>query len=179
MDSTGITDEPKVRRLNTARRRRAVLSAAVVVLVLGISLASYLAIRPRTAPLLPVNIIAQVSGFTPYFYSGTIPAGFTAKTADISYEQGILLIPLVHPSGTNLVITEQSLPADVTPESIQQNGTPVKTHIGNATINDIEGRLVGTLIPSDKRTLILITATDKSNKPALTSLLQQLTPIRK
>lgn len=173
------SNEIPVRRIrNFATLRGIVIGAAVVVLALGVVLAGRLAARPQATSLLPPSIIAQIKSFTPYFYTDAVPAGYSMKTTQISFERDVLIVPLNSPNGPPLVLSEQAMPGNLTPEAVQQNGSPVSTSVGKATINDIEGRLVGTLIPTDKRTLILISGAEKADKNALTSLLQQLKPVR-
>lgn len=128
------------------------------------------------ASLLPERIATQATTFDPYFYRNKIPAGYTFDDSRISFDQGVLIVPLAKPGSPAITLTEQAAPANVTAENLQQNGARVSGTAAPATINDIEGRLLGTMIVSTQqgRTLVLLNAPGNADKADLTALLQGL-----
>ena len=135
--------------------------------------------QPET--LLPAALLQQAHGFTPYFYAGQIPAEYTLDTSKATIDQGVLIMPLTSAGKPSIVLTEQSAPSSVSQQDLQQNGDKVDGTIAPATINDIEGRLLGTMIVADKQghTLILLNALGNANKADLTDLLQGLRPTKR
>jgi hypothetical protein len=133
----------------------------------------------RAVPLLPPAIVSQIHDFTPYFYFHHVSGGYTIDKAHISFESNILMVPLTGPnSSTTVVLTEQSMPPKLSAQDIQFNGTGVDGTIYPATINEIEGRLVGTMIDAKHRTLILISAPEGVGREDISLLLQGLKPLR-
>ncbi|HKU18301.1 MAG TPA: hypothetical protein VJP80_03420 [Candidatus Saccharimonadales bacterium] len=128
----------------------------------------------RAPGLLPSTITAQIRTFTPYFFVGQVPAGYAVNSANITFDQGVLFIPLTKSGAPAITISEQLVPKSVSSDTMQQNGQSVPTSIGNATINSVEGRLVGTFIVD--KTLILLSSPSDSNMNELTVLLQGLRP---
>ena len=130
----------------------------------------------QPATLLPAAMVQQVHDFTPYFYTGQIPAGYTLDTSKASLDQGVLIMPLTNAGKPSVVLTEESMPSSVSQQDLQQNGSKIAGTIAPATINDIEGRLLGTMIVANKRgrTLILLNAPGNTDKADLTVLLQGL-----
>jgi hypothetical protein len=165
-----------------ARKRRprptaAMGTAAAVLALLGVGVLAVLHFASKPASLLPPGIAKQINGFTPYFYYKQVPGRYAVQTAQITYGNGVLIVPLEGPDGTRLVLTEQAMPADLSARAVQQNGKAVETSTGKATINGVEGRQVATLIPYRGRVLILINATAETNPDDLGALLQQLKPV--
>ena len=126
--------------------------------------------------LLPADIGQQVTGFTPYFYNNRIPAGYALDAARSSYGNKVLMLPLTKSGAATIVMTEQHLPDSLSDEAIQQNGESVASTAGKAAINSIEGRLVGTLIIRDRKTLIIFNAPGEAAKDDIRALLQALVP---
>lgn len=133
----------------------------------------------QSQSLLPANIAQKIHGFTPYFYK-KFPAGYTADLKRIVYDNGVLMVSLTKDGGSPVVITEQAISANLSMQSLQQNGEAVQNTAAPASINDVEDRFVGTMIAQNDHTLILITATsnDDAVKSDITLLLRGLQPLR-
>lgn len=128
----------------------------------------------KTDLLLPDSVTAQIKDFDVYFYSGSIPAGYSLNKSLVKFEGGVLMARLDKQGGPSVTLTEQMLPAKLTDQEIQQNGTTIHDTAGPATINDVEGRLVGTLISPNRKTLVLLNSPGDTSKTDLTLLLQGL-----
>ncbi len=135
-------------------------------------------IHPQS--LLPAEVAGRVSGFPLYFYSRRIPGGYGLDAGRVSSNEGVLIMPLTKLGGPAITLTEQAMPAKLSDDELQQNGDKVSGTAGPATINDIEGRLVGTMLATQagQRVLILINAPGSADKADLTALLQGLRPVR-
>jgi hypothetical protein len=148
------------------------LAAAAVIIAVVVGFAWHSIFR--SSPL-PSWITAQSVGFAPYFFTGRIPAYYKIDTAHITYSQGLLFIPLTKPGQPTITITEQGMPQTLSISDIQQNSEAVDVAGGSASINTIEGRLVGTFINADHKTLVVLSSTDSEiNKDDLRLLLQGL-----
>lgn len=134
--------------------------------------------QTQNALLLPSTIMQKINGFTPYFYVTNIPAGYTVDQKTMVYENGVLMVPLAKKDSPNVVITEQAMPTRVTKEELQKNGKAVSETAQPATINDIEGHLVGTMVDAGNHTLVMINSPSESNNADITLLLQGLRPLR-
>jgi hypothetical protein len=130
--------------------------------------------------LLPATATRQVSGFTPYFYKRSIPAGYQFDASQIQYSAGVLIVPLTKAGSPRLVITEQPLPKDLSEKNLaQDNSTRVKNAAASAYIHSVEGRWVGVMPVSGTKTLILLNSTSaEMDKDDLSALLQGLQAVR-
>jgi hypothetical protein len=161
-------------RPRPAKLRILVIAAVicVAVAVVGFMLLT------KSSFLLPASTVQQVTGFTPYFYNGSVPAGYTFDASRITYGSNILMLPLTKSGSATIIMTEQQLPDNLSDQDIQQNGESVTSTVGKASINTIEGRLVGTLIVRDRKTLIILNAPGEASKDDIRALLQGLVPVR-
>jgi hypothetical protein len=149
-----------------------IIAALVALLVGGIVL---LGRQPaKEASLLPADIRQKISGFTLYFYKNKIPAGYAVDTAHISYANQILMVPLVKSNSPAIVLTEQTLSPNLSDEDIQQNSEQVENAAGKASINQIEARIVGTLVVRSNHTLVILNGPEGTNKEEVKALVQGL-----
>ena len=165
--------EPTTRR-GSKKRLLLCVTLFVVVLTTG-SLLFWRIQQPQS--LLPEAITAQIQDFTPYFYIKQIPAGYSLDNTRVSFNHGVLIIPLTKPGNATITLNEQKLPTGLSDPDIQQNGEVVEGTISPATINDIEGRLLGTMLASVDHTMVLLNASGDTTKDDLTALLRGLQPI--
>jgi len=128
--------------------------------------------------LLPADVAQKIHGFTPYFYK-SIPAGYTADLKHLVYDNGVLMVSLTKDGGSPVVLTEQAA-TNLSTQDLQQNGEPVQNTAASASINDVEGRFVGTMYAKNDHTLILLTSTSNTDaaKSDITLLLRALQPLR-
>lgn len=128
--------------------------------------------------LLPTDIAQKIHGFTPYFYKN-VPAGYTVDLKSIVYDNGVLMVPLTKGGGSPIILTEQAVSAKLSAQDLQQNGESVAGTVATATINNVEGRFVGTMLVQNNHTLILMSASSNNDavKDDLTSLLRGLQTI--
>lgn len=133
----------------------------------------------RPSSLLPKDISSQSQNFEVYFYAHSIPAGYSVDQKHATYNQGVIFVPLIKGKDT-ITLSEQAMPSELSPKALQQNGEVVDRVIGEATINKVEGRLVGTFISPDGKTLALLTTDDDSDssKSILELLLRDLQHIK-
>lgn len=132
----------------------------------------------KSPTLLPAATTQQITGFTPYFYNNSVPAGYTFDPAALRFTNGILVATLTKQGAPSITMTQQRLPADLTDDAIQQNAETVATNVGKASINTIEGRLLGSFIVRDRNTLILFNCSGDANKDDIRALLQNLVAAR-
>lgn len=160
-------------------RRRNLLTIAGVFLLIGggVILGVYLRANQNRS-LLPARVVQQARDFTPYFYLNSIPAGYALDTTHISTDAGILIVPLTSQGRPTIVLTEQRLPDNAAHLGIQDNGQKVTGTNAPATINDVEGRLVGTMVVDSQKTLIFLNAPGNADKGDITALLRGLQPIQ-
>ncbi len=173
-DTENTVSEPP-RRLNNIPYNK-LIWAVLGLLLLGTG--GFLAWQSLSSePLLPPEITQKITGFTPYFYERRVPGGYTVDQSRVLYDGQVLMIPLTKAGVPSIILTEQQLPQNLPDENVQQNGESVTVTTGKATINNVEGRLVGTLLARQHRTLILLSSPNDTNKDDLKMLLQKLRPI--
>lgn len=116
-----------------------------------------------------------VTAFTPYYFNnGRPPDGYKVMKDQSQYSNGILQITLQKSSNQSLVLTEQARPNNLNASNLLIGTSSIKGAAGPAGVNNVEGRDVGTLIPTAHQTLILITSTTSSAQSDITTLLQSL-----
>lgn len=147
-----------------------VATVSCVLIVGGISLALFLD-GHKSASLMPKQLANMVQ-YTPYFYFGTIPRGYAVGTTQTDGE--VIMISLVKKDKPTIVLTEQALPEDFDANSLQKDGNRVEGTKAPATISQITGRLVGTMIDNKNNVLVLLNTTSSSDKEDLSALLSGL-----
>ncbi|HSW66648.1 MAG TPA: hypothetical protein VLI54_05925 [Bacillota bacterium] len=150
------------------------LLAALCLIVIGFALRYTL--QPKS--LFPGALARQSNHFVPYFYFDKVPAGYTLDVSKSSANDTALLMTLTKAGEPPLVLSEQQLPDRLSREEIFQNGEKVDVANGRATINSVEGRLVGAYTPSEHDLLILLNAPGQASKDDMKLLLQALKPVR-
>jgi len=151
------------------------------IVLLGVLLSAGVVLKrvsTHTATLLPAAVSQKAQGFTAYFYAKAIPEGYRLDTAHISTDAGVIIMPLTKPEYPTIVLTEQALPDNADQLGLQDNGQKVAGTLAPATINDVEGRLVGVMIVRETKTLILLNAPGNGNRADMAALLQGLRPVR-
>lgn len=134
------------------------------------------ATRPKF--LMPKDISSQVTSFTPYFYFDEVPAGYKLADSRLDKEFGVALFSLTKLGRPAITVSEQPLSGSVDPNKLLKGGESVRGTTGPATINQVEGRLVGIMINTDNKTMILLNTTSDAEKQDLKDLLKGLKPIK-
>jgi hypothetical protein len=170
-------NEPIAEKVIALKLRWLVL-ALLALLALGGFVALFW--RLETPKPLPTSVLKSITGFTPYFYAREIPAGYSVDTAHIVSSADLLIVTLISPGAPSIVLTEQPTDTSLTTEKLQGEGERVD--VGNvadfATVNKVEGRLVGVVITRDPKTLVILNTSSADAKDALVSLLRSLKPVR-
>lgn len=158
-----------------SRKQIAGVILLFILIIAGASFAGYVTQQPR--PLLSTDITSRVSDFTPYFYNDEIPAGYAIDEARITANSDLLIIPLAKDSDTTIVVTEQPMPPNLTEEQLLQNGNKVEGASNPAVFSKVEGRVVGTMVAQNHKTLILLNAPDNVSEDDVIALLKNLRPL--
>jgi len=160
---------------NTHRHQWLVLALLMIVFI-GIVFVCRIT---KSTSLLPNSVVSKINGFVPYFYKKDIPNGYSLDEEAISLDHDVLMIPLItKPDSPTVVLTEQLLPSGLSQQDIQQNGEAVSGTVVPATINTVEGRLVGTMVAKTDHTLILLNAPATVDKNDIVALIQGLQRLR-
>ncbi len=149
-----------------------------LILATGSIVAFVLWHQQKPQSLLPPTIADQIVDFTPYFFLGQIPDGYSLNTKNVSFDQNIMIIPIKASGGQTLVVTEQHLP-DNLPTDLQQekDSEKVQNTAAPAFINKVEGRLVGIMISQKDKVLLIVNAPDSVHADIVAKLLQALKPV--
>lgn len=128
--------------------------------------------------LLPDATITQME-FTPYFYRSDIPFGYSATPANMSYSRGLLSVRLTKPNSPDITISQQKLPNQLRPEDVLAAEKKLDVPFGVGTINQVEGRLLGSIVTDDPQPiLILISSQSSENQAIVIALTEALTKVR-
>jgi len=172
ISSMEMAEAEKKRRIGGRMRWMLIMGALVALSAAGVL--TWRLTRPASS-LLPASITKQVTSFTPYFYFNSIPADYTLDITHASVRDDVMFVPLTRAGSSQVVLTEQLLPSTLHRDDVQQNGNPVDNTLGTATVNNIEGRQLGTMIVG--KTLILLSGSTDTSKEDLIKLLQGLKPL--
>jgi hypothetical protein len=167
----GMEETKRIRSVPKAWLLNGIGVCALLLAIIG--LLTWQLLKP--APLLPKSLTSQVTTFTPYFYTGKIPAGYTLDTAHASYSQGVLMLPLTKNGSPTVILAEQY---GTQIKNLHEGGDKVENTNDPASINSVEGRMVGVMDASAHHTLIIFNAPSGVDKDDLTALLQALKPLR-
>lgn len=164
--------------LRTPSKKTLILGWTLVATGIVVGTGAWLILRPTLVkPLLPKSITSQITGFTPYFYNEAVPAKYSFNPKAVQYNSGVLIIQLTKPGSPDVTLTQQALPAKLSPTTLLEKGTKLTTLAGSATVNSVEGRLLATIVSSSKpQTLILINTAETTSKTDVTALAQSLQP---
>jgi hypothetical protein len=155
---------------------RSLIAAAIPTVVATVLLVAMLAVHHSNSIVRVSSIVGPVSGFTPYFFPDQIPDQYTVNKDHSLFSGQLLQITLEKVSGSVLTLTEQTLPSGLSARTLLSGGSQIKGAVGPATINAVDGRLVGTLLPSDHATLVLITGPQSASLNDISDLIRALRP---
>lgn len=160
--------------------KRALVAVVALLLFAALAVSGFMAWKAnQSRPLLPDSIARQITGFTPYFFYDEIPGGYSLDEKSISFDDGIVIIPLTKPGSPPVVLTEQPLPDNLSPDLLQEKESEkVKNTAAPAIINKVEGRLVGIMTSREHRLLLLINAPGNLHTEDIAELLQGLKPTK-
>jgi hypothetical protein len=68
-----------------------VAGVLVLVTVLAVAFVVWRPFTKQSPSLLPASILQQITGFTPYFYTDQIPAGYAFDSSKIVFDGRVLL----------------------------------------------------------------------------------------
>lgn len=165
---------PKDQEIDLKRHVSLVVWAAGILAVVTVVMGALYFTQLKQQPLLSPAITSAVHGFSTYFYSGSIPVGYTLNADGINMQNGMLFLPLVKAGKPSVTITEQAIGDKFDFDSLQTYATKVEGAVAPAIINDVEGRLVGIMPVRDTKTLVLLNATPGMDKDELTELIKGL-----
>jgi hypothetical protein len=158
--------------MGTTKRNGLIVVGITVIIIVCLSLALLL---PKSSPsMLPPSLQKQAKDFTPYFFEGSIPAGYRLNESQATYDNKVLITPLSRPNGPTITITQQPMPSKLSENNLLANGEKLQTDAGPATLNDVEGRFVGTIITHDPKVLIIINTPNDTNKSDVSALMRGL-----
>lgn len=132
----------------------------------------------RSQPLLPAEVTNRVKHFTPYFFEGLVPAGYSFDPKTISYDNEVLIIPLIKEGAPTVVLAEQPLPSNLKREDLQKDTEMLEGTLQPSALTEVEGRLVGSVIDTNRNVLILLNSPDSGNKENVVMLVRALKPVR-
>lgn len=160
--------------------KKTLIIAGAVFVVICIVLSWRFFWRPNQPhSLLPTTIAKQITNFTPYFFFDKIPDGYSLDEKNISFDQGIIIIPLTKSGSPTIVLTEQVLPSNLSQDLLEQEDSKkIKDAALPAIINKVEGRMVGVMTSKQDRLLLLLNAPDAVRTEDMTGLLQALKPVK-
>lgn len=168
---------------NIFKRRYSVILAWAALGILIICLATYVVTLPTASHSSEPHTqetLAQIKDFSPYFFSNSDTAlGFRLASNGITYSDSVLFIGLVNAANLNVAITEQPLPATLANSNDVIGDEPVTGVNGVAAIAHIGGRITGSMISQDHRTLITLTCPIAVGSNTLMDLMRALSPITK
>lgn len=130
----------------------------------------------QSVSLLPAAVTKQITSFTPYFYKGSIPGGYTLS-ATPSFSHGVLFVSLARPGSPPLSITEQAKPANQTEDDLFASGERIEGTAGRASINSVEDRIIGVMVSLDGKTLVMVSSAGEIGKEEVAQLLRGLTAL--
>lgn len=189
MEDKGAGDSPSTTRSHNSRRWPSLLHAngnsrrLHIGLGLAVAVAAIVGIvgwnhsaTPKSS--LPRSITSQMD-FTPYFFSSDIPLGYSAKPADIAYSRGLLSVRLTKANSPDVTISQQKLPTQLRPEDVLTAEKKLDVPFGVGTINQVEGRLLASIVTNDPQpVLILISSQSSENQAIVEALAEVLDKVR-
>ena len=152
------------------------LSILLAAVVIGGGFWAWRTMQPK--PLMPKDISSQITTFRPYFYFDEVPADYKLADSRFDKEFGVALFSLTKLGRPAITIAEQPLSSELDPNQLLKGGESVRDTAGPATINSVEGRLVGIMVDTENKTMILLNTTTDAEKQDIKDLLKGLKPIK-
>jgi len=164
---------------NSVQKRRVIILIICFLIVIGLGGGFFWWNQGKpAASLLPAAVSKKVDAFTPYFYRGRIPADYHADTDHATYTAGVLMMSLTKVGAPSLTLSEQAMAKTIVEDDLFINGEKVDVNgSAKASVNSVEGRLLGVFLSGDRKTLAFLTTTSDMNKNDLKALLQELVPV--
>jgi hypothetical protein len=117
----------------------------------------------------------KIEAFTPvYFAHETPPDGYGVDFEHSRYDGKLLQISLTKDADQTVVITEQARPDGVSADQLLSHVSAVKGALGPAGVTSVEGRVVGTMLPTGAETLVLVNAPGSVSTSDVSDVLKSL-----
>lgn len=170
------TDQP--RKSAAVYMPKTIIAGLVVTIILTASGVWWWSQSHQPVSLLPATISEQVP-FVTYFFNGSIPNGYSFTPDGVVYSQGLLSVALSKPGSQTITVSQQALPSSLKQSDLLSSNQKVSTPIGQATINDVDGRYLGSIVTNDvSPTLILVSSVDTGNQNDIIALMKALAKTR-
>ena len=165
------TDKPRSRLL---RPRTFVLGACIIA---AIALGAFWAVRLTSSDERPPALAQASQAFTVLYHTGNLPQGFSVDTKAVTYEGGVLFIPITAKDGRRIVVTEQPLPEKFKQSNGLVGAEKVTGADGPAVVSHAQGHATATMLSKDLKTLVFINDTSNVGTEAVKDLLRGLRPL--
>lgn len=127
---------------------------------------------------LPNPTVDQASKFmTVYYYTGPPPYDFELEQSSVSLSGAFLTFKIKNDRRQSIVFTQQPLPSDLHNSTVQ-SGEKVEGAPGSATVTFKEGRVIGTLLSNDKKTMVVANSSDGIESSTMMDLMRNLKPLK-
>lgn len=163
--------------IELASRKRLVIAVAGISLAIIGGLIVSLQQSKSAASLLPQPIVQQIHGFTPYFYRSKVPSGYIFNGDQVIYDKGVLIITLVGSKST-ITMSQQAMTEQLAHQKLFDGNNFLTDTQGKAEVKIIDQRLVGTMVSTDKKTLILLHSSAATDRNDMVQLLRGLQPVK-
>jgi hypothetical protein len=157
---------------------------SLVVIALGIGGlfgVQHIITQEKQPTTLPQALVSKIQSFTPYYFSGRIPDGFTLKPASVKFENDILLFQIVDATNRQTItVSQQALPTTLANETYPK-AEKVQGVDGYAVIVYNKTQTSGSLFSSphdNRKTMVLLNTYDPVKKDTLAELLRSLRPLK-
>lgn len=159
------------RRRGIPKRPALIIAAAVFIACAG----GAIWFLGRSSSPLPAAILKNAT--FPIYYPFGDPDGFTPNTEHASYDtnEKVFILPLRNINTHEVTVSEQAMPSTLHFKDLIGQGKVLDGVHGQAVINSIEGRNVGTMISPDNKTLIILNSLNATNDE-LTDIFKSLRP---
>jgi len=179
MEHEGKPSEADIVSARYKKSKKKLLFGSIAIAVVLLAVGAFLIWRTmQPKSLMPKDIKSQITAFQPYFYYDEVPAGYKLADTQLDKEFGVVLFSLTKLGRPAVSISEQPLSSSLDPNQLLKGGESVRGAELPATINSVEGRYVGIMVDTERKTMILLNTTSEAEKQDLQDLLKGLKPVK-
>ena len=160
-------------RAQKSKRKFLIFGAITLALVVAIGV--FLATRTATQPA-ALNKANQ--DFT-VLYGSNLPRGLIVNTSAVTYENGVLFIPITSEDGRSISITQQPLPEKFKQSNDLVGAEKVTGADGPAAVSHVQGHTTATMMSNDRKTLVIINDSSNVGTDTVKDLLRSLRPLNR
>lgn len=171
-------EAPKRRQANPARKWLIVSACGFVISFAAFGYHIAAGGSSSSNPL-PVTVLRQVFGFTPYYFENNMPPDrLKLQPNTPKFFGNALTFDIANSKNQKITISQKALPPDYK-RGTNSTDTSFEAPVGSSLIQPVKGGHITAIVKTKDNTLIILDSSDILNSDTLKSVINKLTAVDK